>query len=149
LFAVKDLKVGEPILAVPHDMFMGRAYCDNQKLITLTDRLYPRGSPPLRPLKPEEILKESDPTMTNFAPKLQLAVLLTMEFANNHSKFRPWLEVMPRPLLESDSTPQALTRRPAKKGSILTTSDLGLLRNAPFLEPQLISKLFQQVRVLF
>ncbi len=43
--------------AVPHDVCLGRAFHPNKKLITLTDQLFPRGSPPLRPLTNEELVR--------------------------------------------------------------------------------------------
>lgn len=57
LFATTDIKVGEPIAAVPTTLCFGRAFHPNAKLISLTDQLFPRGCPPLRPLNPEEIYK--------------------------------------------------------------------------------------------
>ena len=56
LFATETFKAGDPIVAVPHDACLGRAHHPNSKLVALTDQLWPRGSPPLRPLTPDELV---------------------------------------------------------------------------------------------
>ena len=97
LFATTSIKAGEPIAAVPLHLCLGRAHHPNARLVALTDQFFPRGSPPLRPLTPEEIMKEPQATQTHFAPALQLAVLLVLEYANPKSTWRPWLDIMPSP----------------------------------------------------
>jgi hypothetical protein len=135
LFATADAAAGEPLVAVPHDAFFGRASHPNKQLITLTDRLFPRGSPPLRPLTPEEMMKETDPTMTHFAPNLQLAVFLTMEVAaGSASPYRPWLDVLP-------ALPVALSNevRPMKAQDTPSQT----MMNAPFLDVESAKQILQ------
>jgi hypothetical protein len=108
-----DQSAGEPIAAVPRSALFGRVTCSNPRIVSLTDRLYPRGAPPLRPLTSEELMKEEHPTMTTFAGSLQLACLLTLENANPSSPFRPWLNVLPAPPVNMSSGSQSGLKLPA------------------------------------
>ena len=145
LYATADIAAGEPIVAVPHDAFVGRSTHHNKQLIALTDRIYPRGSPPLRPLTADDLVKESDPTLTQFAPSLQLAVLLTMEVAlGAASPYRAWLDILPP--LPADVlalTAPAGTGEAAEARALSDAAPPPAVMNAPFLEPQSVQRAFR------
>jgi hypothetical protein len=124
-------------LAVPHTAFLGRATYANRKLVALSDRIFPRGTPSLRPLTTDELVREDQATLTNLAPSLQLALLLTMEYSNPNSSYRPWLDLLPKPpvsLQVTSSSPSC--DNSSKAGSALM--------NAAFLDSSSSEKLLRE-----
>lgn len=76
---------------------MCRNFHPNQKLVSITDSLYTYDIPPVRPLTSKEILNEPDPILSMYAPNLQLAIFLIMEYYNEKSTWRPYLNMLPDP----------------------------------------------------